>query len=319
MCIGKRGVFMHKLYIKIFFFIALIITISPFIYCINVNEVEVTNICTSEYQRKLDITGEIESYNAISIKLSYPVYIKECLVSENSYVNKGQLLFVLDTERMSNAVNDNTFTSAAANNIKVDGSVWMNIPEEIYATESGTVCNINAQSGSLVLADENLCVIDKDNSLVLKITVSQDNYDDILVGDRVEFIPVIAPARKYTATISEKTAVIRKENTLIGNNTVIDIFADIDDADNFLINGIQCYGTITGNDKNKIYTLPYEYVQQDDAGEYVNIYQDGIIIKKYVKTGIETQSEVEIDTFFDDDTLFVKNKINGKLLLNYDN
>ena len=30
--------------------------------------------------------------------MSYPVYIKECLVSENDYVNKGQLIFTLDLD-----------------------------------------------------------------------------------------------------------------------------------------------------------------------------------------------------------------------------
>ena len=125
--------------------------------------------------------------------------------------------------------------------------------------------------------------------------------------------------RNYTGTITDKTAIIRKEVALTGNKTVIDVYASIDNIDEYLVSGLDVSGKIVKNENILIPTLPYEYINQDDYGEYVNIIENGEISKVYIETGAEDQEYTEIKTYFDKDTVFLKNTYTGKgkIRINY--
>ena len=74
------------------------------------------------------------------------------------------------------------------------------------------------------------------------------------------------------------------------------------------------------DEKKIIYTLPYQYISQDSNGEYVNIFACGKVYQQYIETGIEKEDCVEILTYFDEKTVFLKNDYTGKgkVLLKYD-
>ena len=308
---------MHKNYIKVLLSVMLFVNILPIIFFSNLDYTEATNLKNINYQKELEVTGTIESEKPVNVILSYPVYIKECHITENSYVNKGQLLFTLDTEKMQQAVNDNYFTVYKSINSDINKSDLMDISREIYASESGTVSDIAAYSGDIVMAEEPLCIIEKSDELMLKITLNQEDYDDISIGDQIVFSPSVAPKRLYNGTVLDKTAVVRKETSLTGSRTVIDVFASIDTIDEYITQGLSFTGTIIKSDKRTIYTLPYEFINQDENGEYVNIYINGDFVKEYIETGIETETYTEIKTAFSPDTIFVKDIHKGKYLLEY--
>ncbi|MBR2027673.1 MAG: biotin/lipoyl-binding protein [Oscillospiraceae bacterium] len=310
---------MFKGYIKVLLAVMLFVNMLPYLYFSELKNTKATRLSGVEYQKKLEVTGTIVSQESIPVMLSYPVYIDECFIDENSYVNKGQLLFTIDTEKMQNYVKNNYFTLAENKNFDINKDTLINISTEIYASDSGTVGELTAGSGSAVMANEALCVIKKGDALMLKITLNQENYSDISVGDKIVFSPSIAPSRKYTGTVTDKTAVVRKETSLTGTKTVIDIFADIDSVDDFITDGLIFSGTVTKPDKKIIYTLPYEFIHQDENGEYVNVYDNGNIIKKYIETGIETENYAEIKTTFSPETIFVKDNYKRKSLLEYNN
>ena len=306
---------MYKVHFKIILFLLFCITSIPFIYFFNLNTTSATNLKQISYQNNIKVSGIIEAGEATSISLSYPVFIKECYVKENSFVNKGQLMFVLDTDKMQKAIDSYNFSNTDYSNIYINN--MFDVPSEIYATESGVVHDIVAYAGNIVMADETMCVIDNTEELMLKITLDQYNYSKIMVGDKIIFSPTVAPSREYSGTVTDKTAVVRKEASLIGSKTVVDIFADIDICDEYITSGLQFTGTVINSDIKPILTLPYEYINQDDNGEYVNIFSKGVIDKKYIETGIETESDVEIITQFPLNTVFVKNNGKGNTLIEH--
>ena len=319
MCTDKRGVFMYKGYIKVLLSVMLFVSLLPFICFSKVENADATILKNVNYQKKLEVSGTIVSQSSVPITLSYPVYIEECHISENSYVNKGQLLFTLDIEKMQSTVKSNYFTQYNNSNFDINNTDLMGISAEIYASDSGIVNDISGYSNSIVPAKTPLCIIRKNDNLMLKITLNQEDYPDISVGDIILFTPAAAPARRYSGTVLDKTAVVRKETSLTGIKTVIDVYADIDNVDEYITQGLDFTGTITKPAKKAIYTLPYEFINQDENGEYVNIYSDGEIIKEYIETGVETENYAEIKTSFSDDTVFVKDNYKGKSLLEYKN
>ena len=297
--------------IKVLLLLSIGIMATPFLRFNNINIAEVTHIRKTAYQPYLEVKGVIESAKSNAVKLSYPIYVKKSYVCEDSYVNKGQLLFELDSEKMEDAVKNIGFTEYEKYNIPFNEDMISDISREIYATDSGYIRDLSAVDGALVLSGENMCVIESDSSNILKLSLSQEDYSRVSIGDTVQFSPDIAPKRKYTATVNSKTAHIRKETSLTGKKTVVEIYADIYDADDFILSGLEITGTLVKPQK-EISVLPYEYVNQDDKGEFVTVFTDGEFIKNYVNTGTETNSTVEILDSFAPDTLFVKNNHNSK-------
>ncbi len=308
--------------IRIIIALLLLVTVAalPFVYLRNTETVTVTHLKKAAYQHTLEVVGNIEAAEYTPVKLSYPVYIKESFVKENSYVNKGQLMFTLDIEKMESAIKEYDFTQYVDAGISMDKSVIMNVSKEIYASDSGVVKNLTAADGDIILSDENLCVIESDSDIMVKITLNQEDYSRVAVGDKIQFSPDIAPDRIYTATINRKTAQIRKEKSLTGNKTVVDVFADIDKIDDCIISGLEVSGTIMKPVK-EMFTLPYDYINQDDGGEYVTVLENGKDCKEYIETGMEMDNCAEILTIFDENTLFIKNNqiLKGNSLLKYEN
>ena len=300
-------------------FLVFIFAVTPLVYLSDIEIAEVTSITEREYEDIFEVNGTVDAVNEIPIYLSYPVYIKECHISENDYVNKGQLLFTLDIEKMEQAVKSDYLTDYAEV-YSVNKSDLIGISDKIYASESGYVRNIANENGSIVLSEENLCTITSSDNLQLKITLNQEDYWRIAVGDRINFSLIILPNTEFEGIINDKTAVIRKETTLTGSKTVIDVFANINSEDKRITDGLQFSGRIIKSNEKPIYTLPYEYINQDEEGEYINIFSDGEIIKKYVETGIETEEYTEILNIEDKDLLIIKNSCDtkGKIVLKYE-
>lgn len=300
--------------------IIIVVAAVPFILLSDIEIVEATHLTETEYNQHIEVNGTVEYGEQIPMSLSYPVYIKEQLVFENDYVNKGQLLFTLDTEKMQNSVKQFSLTDYTEVYNSIDKSAFLNISEGIYASESGYITQIAAKSGDIVLSDENLCVINTENDLILKITINQDDYHKISVGDTLEFSTLIMPSVIYDAKICNKTATIRKETSLKGSKTVVDVYAVTDNTNEKLTDGLQFSGKVYKKNTNSILTLPYEYISQDDSGEYVNTFNKGKIDKVYIETGSEYKDYVEIKTSFEKDTLFLKNNYDGKkkILIKYD-
>lgn len=300
-------------------FVFVLIMIFPFIALKDIEVNNATYMHNTTYISYVEITGEFEAADNVPVTLSYPVYIKNCHVNDNNYVNKGQLLFTLDMEKIENAVKSNDFTKVAYTGAAINRADFLNISEHIYASEAGYVKDIAAKDGKLILPDEELCVIETSDDILLKITLNQDDYAKISVGDKVEFIPAIASNKKYEATICNKTAKIIKEATLTGSKTVVEVYAQPETINQFMIHGVQFSGKIITEAEKAISALPYEYVNQDEKGEYVTVYNNGNTDKIYIETGIETDKMVEIVTTFAPDTVFVSNSYAaGKLILKND-
>lgn len=286
----------------------------PFFYSVNVNTQTATQFIYTYATDSLEVRGVVEPSEYSVISLSYPIYVKECFVSENSLVNKGQLMFTLDIDKMKEALESYGASSGFNKN---DISA---IQEKVYATQTGTVKELAAYEGALIMAEENLCIIQTSQSPMLKITINQEDYQKISVGDSLEFNTVISPQKTYYGTIIDKTAVIRKEASLSGSKTVIDIYAQINNPDEYITQGVEFTGKIVKENDTLVKTLPYEYINQDENGEYVTTFSSGKVNKIYIETGKEFEETVEILTEFDNNTVFLENNssLNGSVLLNYE-
>ena len=303
---------------KVILIFLIVIALTPAYALKGVNLYNATYLQTIEYESFLETTGVIDTENYTAVSLSYPICVKECYVNNGNYVNKGQLLCTVDKEQLELLVKSNSFTQISFMDNSLANYNISYIPDAIYAPESGYIGNLSAKKGSFIMNDENLCTITGSEDMILKISINQEDFEKISIGDTVQFSPLVAPSKSFTAQVCNKTANIIKEVSLNGSKTVVEIYAVPLCESEYLINGVQFKGKIITDPKRNISILPHSYINQDNNGEYVFIYKNGIVDKQYIETGTETGDYAEIVTPFDNDTVFIENSYTGgKLIIRY--
>lgn len=306
---------------KKYIYLALIIGFLYITY-INTNiagikTVKATLLKTMEYAEYLNVSGEFENIDKTYIMLSYPVYIKDVFVKENSFINKGQAIFSIDKEKMAEVLAGKTDSNLLQQieyndlsqlaDLKSSSVDIINIPDIIYASSDGIVTQINICPGSVVMANQQLAVLRHSDNIMAKFTLSQLDYGKINIGDNVDIVPIAFQNSHYKGIISPQNAVVKKQNTAVGSKVVVDVFASISQPDKKVSDGLQINGTIQRGDKKTIKTLDYSFINQDDNGQYVFVLDNGFAKKVYIDTGIETENCTEVKTEFTEDTVFIMN------------
>ena len=271
-----------------------------------------------EYVQQINVNGEFYSKGKADITLSYPVCIKDILVEENSYVNNGQALFTIDKDKMLKLLNgqeqidlsaymaDRLLTDYIANGTDIDIS---NIPDTVYADCSGIVTSLNISSDSVAMPENTLITIGSSDQVVARFSLSQLDYGKISVGDKVKITPVAFSDTHYNGVITNDNAIIKKSATINGTQITVDVFAYITDADAKVADGLQINGVIDISEPRQIDIIDYDFVNQDENGQYVMIFEKGTARKKYIETGLETGNYTEVLSNFDDNTVFIKGDI----------
>ena len=306
-------------------FIYIILTVmlgAEFIAFYNLQQVkpaEGSILAEYEYTPHINVTGEFENMCNTTITFSFPLIIKEVFVRENMFVNKGQALFSVDKEKMINLLNGNIGdTDLSSINIDklfslypsfLNNSEFIKIPDIFYSPESGIISSLDIKANSITLPDQELVSISIADNTVAKLTLSQTDYGKIEIGNKVIITPVAFEKRKYIGKIKENGAVVKKQNSIAGNKVVVDVYADITNIDSVVSDGLQINGIIYTDNSSQIKTLDFTYINQDEDGQYVYILDNGKALKEYVETGIETNAETQILTYFNPDTIFIKGDI----------
>ncbi|MBQ8603729.1 MAG: efflux RND transporter periplasmic adaptor subunit [Oscillospiraceae bacterium] len=283
----------------------------------NIKMVNAARIQKTEYVEAVYVTGEFENINTTDIKLSYPVYIKDVFVKENDYVCRGQALFSLDTEKMQSALNGEIdgeiLDRVSYNDLSAvsDFSAfsYLNLADTVYAPADGVVTEVNVHNGAFVMKNSSLASVADGQSLMARFTIAQTDFEKVKVGDTVIITPTAFPGTQYTGIISDKSAVIKKQVSVTGSKVMIDVFAHINDRDKRVSDGLQISGKIINGQQSIKNMLDYRFINQDDAGEYVYIFSEGIAEKVYITTGTESEKSTEILTAFSEDTIFLSGDI----------
>ena len=316
-----------KKYIHLFLFCSVIIgTIYINYNLLEIKTVQATKIKKVNYTEQIPVSGLFENKNSTEIIMAYPLYIKEVFVTENSFVYSGQALFSIDKKIMAeilSASNDaqefgNTENALLKNYIKTDinTSSIMKLPDIFYSPCNGYVSGLEISPSSLSMPDSNLVTIIPDNSVTAKISLSQFDYGKISVGDTISVSSVAFPEKKYSGRILNDNAVVNRQHTLAGETITVNVFASIDNPDDRIAEGMQINGHITLNSEDEINALSYDYIFQDETGQYVFVLENGRAKKYYISTGIETAEYTQLITEFPADTLFLKGNIKeGQLII----
>ncbi len=287
-------------------FLSLVFILSVNTLQINrIKEVTGTQLQNVDYKSYINVSGEFISTDSETIMFSYPIYIDEIFIKSNSSVMKNQALFSIDKDKMIDMLEQ----YGSMQNEEYDINEINLLPSIVYAGKDGVVGSFFYKENDLVMADTAILTISAYDDLLAKFTVSQTDFGKISVGDKVYINSIAFSDIEYRGEISDETAIIYEEVTALGSKVMIDVFADVYNLDNKSCEGLQVIAKIENENIRNINILEYEYINQDENGEFVYILKNGMAVKEYIISGIETENGLEILNNFPENTIFIKGEI----------
>ena len=241
--------------------------------------------------QSLNCKGKIEESGKRSITGQYPLYVEEVLVSEGERVKEGQALVRVDPELTVQTLSmAGEIPEAYKDFVQADA-----IPEYIYAPAEGVVSNIEAEAGKLSLQSSTLMTLTSGSGRQVTLTANETQLAGLAVGQKAVIRGASFAPQEYHGTVTKIGETARQQLSGTGQETVIDVYVSVADADENLRAGFSAKVTVASGQKTDILIVPFSAVNQDEEGrEFVYVYANGWAYKRIVQTGEEFDEGYEI-------------------------
>lgn len=186
-----------------------------------------------------------------------------------------------------------------------------NAMEGIIAGMNGIVTGVFVNENQYVTKGTPLFSLESNDDVKMTVTVSKYEIDNIETGQRA-VINVCGNSYEGTVSYINKVAV-----TDTSNKAKISVDIHIDNPDDKIILGIEGDALIYTKEATDVLMIPRTALYTDDAGDYCYIIENGKVAKKYITTGIVTDSQVEVKEGLSEGTVVITDavtddKIGGK-------
>lgn len=257
-----------------------------------------------QFTRTIDCTGTVVSAELSVVSSEAPICVKKLYVQNGSAVKKGQKILDVDRERLlmlaavaqsqnSASLDPQDAQAAIAAALAAQTSTAA-LPQALYAADDGIIEGLNVSAGGVLAAGAGVCSIVSGAAHRLRLIVPEDQLGQIPVGSGARFYPVAYSDREYYAVVENVPAVLRRQLTTTGYQSVADLWAAVDAGDDYLQDGMTVSATLTVSSPQELLTVPYEAIGQDARGEYVWTVARGRTVRTSVTTGVELECAVAV-------------------------
>ncbi|MCH4193485.1 MAG: efflux RND transporter periplasmic adaptor subunit [Butyrivibrio sp.] len=158
----------------------------------------------------------------------------------------------------------------------------------IKADFNGVVTDVKAVEGATTTAGMELFTIDDADHV--KVTISVTKYDlaKIKTGQKVD---ITIAGNSYEGKVAQISKVATKNSN---GASVVNAAISIDNPDSNIILGTEADVVIHTASADGTLIIPIEAINTDRKGSFVYVIENGIIVRKNVKTGITSDTEEEI-------------------------
>lgn len=140
-------------------------------------------------------------------------------------------------------------------------------------------------------------VIKKEEKWYAVVAVKEDEISDIKKGQSVKLSGAALPDGKYTGTVEliSDTAYSRTNGASSLPDIVIDVTVAIEAKGEYdLRSGYSVTAQLKTGEEKTLSMLPYTVICQDEDGEYVFLLENGVAVRRGIKTGIELSDMTEV-------------------------
>lgn len=268
---------------------------------VTVAEAETCNIVLSVYFK-----GTVCDESLRELYLAEPAYITGVYAEIGDTVKAGDVIMTARAEE--NLLGE--FPSIGSGAISVFHELYgatQNTSEAIYCYAQdgeilvkspidGVISDIPVKSDSSQTAGTLCASVTDPDHLKIRASVPEIYIQDIEAGMDCKITGEAFRDRSYSGMVELIMPYATTAQTLNGKgDTVVEVLIGIDDPDDALRTGYNARVEIYTQSRNDALTVPYEAVHQDSSQrEYVYVYRDGEVERRYIQTGAELETSTEV-------------------------
>ena len=249
-------------------------------------EVSVIKLKPGRVEQTISCMGVVETANVSAIILPVRCRFSRVNVRVGDRVCKGDVLAVVDKESTRGILLDDAERMALAA-----------MPEEIIATQDGTVLEVKAQLNQTLENTAPCIVLSPDEELQIRIAIREKDLRKLKNGMPVRVTGEGFEKESYPGKLLNIASAARNEE----NGTIVEGLIALEgaDVDPSLRIGLTAKAAIVTAVTENGYIVPYEAVQSEDDGFYIYTVDNGTAHKKR----IEVTAQVAQGMLVEDQTL----------------
>ena len=136
----------------------------------------------------------------------------------------------------------------------------------------------------------------REDTFSVQIYVPEQDISKVSLGQTAEITGDAFPGVTYLGEVSKISDYAAKVQSGTVQKTAVEVTVNIIEPMESLKQGYTAQVKLLTSEPDIMTIVPYEAVDQDDAGEFVYILTDGKAYKRYIETGEELRDGVELKT-----------------------
>jgi multidrug efflux pump subunit AcrA (membrane-fusion protein) len=282
----------------------LLFTLALCVFILNVPTVVVNSLPKAkiaqlkeiEYAESVSAKGEVSKKDSKTVEAPAPMVISKILVKKGDKIKSGQAIAEVDRSATAKKIMTSGQYSSFLSGKSVSSydEILSLVPSQVKSDFSGIVESVNAERGNFLSEGDKIISLIGSDAFVVKASVSENYISKIKVGQSA-VITGNGFEGEYSGTVEEIASEAKKEYVGTTEDTVVEVKIRFNDADENIRPGYSAKVKIFTSEPKKIKVVPYEAVMQDENNnEYVYVFNNGIAVKKDIKTGAELSEGIEI-------------------------
>ncbi len=267
--------------------------IAPRLYEESVPTAVTVSAEVKEYSEYALGSGRISYIGQTELTSALPLVIDSYCVTEGDEVAAGDIVALVDREGTATLIEGLGRLSqleVAAANLSTAISL---IPEAVTADRDGTIV-ATAGNGATIQTGDSIATLTSSDKLVVTAAVNEMYLADIYEGQSVYFSCAAYPDEVFSGTVTQIAGAARNQYSGSVLETVVDVTVMPDEPDERLKSGLSVDAQFMITEGRQICVLPYGAIGQDDSGEYVYVYDNGMANRRRIATGAEFSDGTEI-------------------------
>lgn len=280
---------------------------------------------------RIDATGTIEPVNSVDLSATASGTLEQVLVKQNEQVTKGQKLAVIESKALTstqqealNTLNNKQSYYQRLHSLYKQGAVSFQTMDDakldylnakaayekaqadvndtiVFAPMDGTVIGEPMKTGETVsqgLSSQMVIMTIADlSSMQIELLVDETDIGGVAIGQNVEFTVDAYPDRTFHGVVSNISKKEYSSSSSSSSSSVVyyTVYVNINSNElQGLYPSMTARATIKGKEDTDALIVPVTAVRSDTEGSYVYKMESGKLKKVYIKTGITTDTKVEV-------------------------
>lgn len=175
----------------------------------------------------------------------------------------------------------------------------------VVAGFNGVISDLNVVEGASVQEGAQLMVLESIDDVCVEFQASKYALETLALGQPAE---ITISGKDYTGTVSKINHVAEANSS---GTPMVAVRVHIDNSDENIFLGIDAKLKILTASEKGVLQVPVEAVNVDSQGQFCYVIDNGILTKRYVTTGISSESFIQIIDGINKDQEIVTTSVYG--------